>query len=71
MDPLNIVGDIEFIGLSLAAVGLLAAFLLMIADTPFYPVAFGVLFIALLYLAGQAATQNSIGGIKSFITKYA
>lgn len=71
MDPNSVVVDVEHIGLSLAAIGLLAAFLLLIADTPFYPVAFGVLLITLIYLAGQSAWQTNIAGVKSFIAKNA
>lgn len=57
-----LLADSEAIALQLVAIGLIAAFLLMLADTPAYPLAIGVEIIALLYIllegGGTAVVQN-------------
>jgi hypothetical protein len=61
--------SIEVIGLNLVAVGLTLAILLVVADTPAYPMAIGIEMVVILHYLLNVGTSSGIAqSFSSFIS---
>lgn len=62
--------DIEYIALSVGAVLLIGAILVAIADTPAYPLAFGIEIVALIYVLVLPSGPKLLGPAMDTLLKF-
>lgn len=62
--------NVEHMTVQLAALGIVAAALLAVADTAAYPIALGVVIVALIYVLIAGGGSATISGLTGFVKSH-
>lgn len=65
-----LLSNTEHMVVQLAALGIVAAALLAVADTAAYPIALGVVIVALLYVLISGGGSATISGLTAFVKSH-